>query len=112
MNSTCYIQVIKKILELSTGDTTFDYKKFYHSALTQNLEHAFDDLMNLNVHVLDQVLNLYDHQIKLFSPKHMEWDKILEQLLSLYEKSKYLALIWNQGHYQVLAKWDCFFLYF
>ena len=109
LNSTCYIQVLKKILELSTGDTTFDYKTFYHYAHSQNLIHAFDDLMNLNVHVMDQILNVYDHQLKLFSPKHMKWENILTQLLSMYESEKYLALIWNQGHYQVLAKWDCFF---
>ncbi len=109
LNSTCYIQVIRKILELSIGDDSFDYKTFHQYSLSQNLEHAFDDLNNLNVHVVDQILNIYDHQLKLFSPRHLKWDDILKELLSLYENSKYIALIWNQGHYQVLAKWERFF---
>jgi len=101
--------VIQKILELSGHDECFDYKTFFNYAVSQNFQHAFDDLKNLNVHVIDQMLNIYGLQLKLLSPRNTDWTRLLDEVIGLYEDSKYLALIWNRGHYQVLAKWDSFF---
>ena len=53
-----FFKVLKKILQLM-GKGSFDYKTFHALSLSQNLEHAFDDLLNLNVHVVDQILNVY-----------------------------------------------------
>ena len=48
LNDTCYIQVIRKILELSGRHMDFDFKTFHCVALSQNLEHAFDNIEALN----------------------------------------------------------------
>jgi len=103
-------EVIRKILELSIGDSTFDYKTFHALANAENLDLAFDNLTHLNVHVLDQILNVYNHQLKLLNPKTTNWDDLREEVLSLYEKDFYLGLIWNQDHYQVIAKYGYMFM--
>ena len=48
LNETCYIQVIRKILQLSGRHTDFDYKTFHALAFSQNFEHAFDNIEALN----------------------------------------------------------------
>ena len=48
LNDTCYIQVIRKILELSGRQMDFDFKTFHCLALSQNFEHAFDNIEALN----------------------------------------------------------------
>lgn len=84
-------------------------KRFFNYTISQNFQHAFDDLKNLNVHVIDQMLNLYGLQLKFLSPRHTDWKRLLDKMIGLYEDAKYLGLIWNKRHYQVLAKWDSFF---
>jgi len=103
-------EVIRKILELSIGDSTFDYKTFHALANAENLDLAFDNLTHLNVHVLDQILNVYNHQLKLLNPKTTNWDDLRDEVLSLYEKDFYLGLVWNQDHYQVIAKYGYMFM--
>ena len=103
-------KVLKKILELKTGDASFDYKAFFAYSESQNFEHAFDDLMNLNVHVMDQILNVFGYQLKYFCPRKTAWADLLQELLQLYEKQVFLGLVWIDGHYQVLGKYGPFFV--
>jgi hypothetical protein len=124
LNQTCYIKVTKfsptvmfgwfevlnKILTLMDKSTDFDYKMFYDHVISENFSHAFDDLNNLNVHVIDQLLNLYDVQLKYFVPQKTEYTKIKQQLLDLYEKKYYVGLIWKHNHYQVLGKFGSLFI--
>ena len=57
------------------------YKTFHALAMSQHFEHAFDNLESLNIHVLDQVLNVYDHQLVLLDPKTMDWEDLKRMLL-------------------------------
>ena len=104
------IQVIRKILQLSGRNDNFDYKTFHCLAFSQNLEHAFDNLDALNVHVLDQILNVYNHQLKLLSPQHTEWKDLHNQVLQFYEKDYFIGLVWANDHYQVIGKYGLLYI--
>ena len=101
------------ILELTEKTSDFDFKTFYTLCISQNFETVFEkSLAEVNVHVLDQVLNVYDLQLEYLCPKKTEWDDLYTTLIEMYEKDLYLGLIWNQNHYQVLAKFgENFVLY-
>ena len=90
----------------------FTFKTFHSLAMSQNFEHAFDNLDALNIHVLDQILNVYDHQLKLLSPKHTEWDELHNTLINLYEDDYFIGLVWRQDHYQVVGKYGLLYVLF
>ncbi len=106
LNNSCYVAIIQKILGILKDDTSFDYSILYDLAMSQNIEGAFDDLDNLDINVVDQILNMYDLQLRYFVPSKTHLEDLKNELLSMYEEPCYLAILCYQTHYLLLGKWD------
>ena len=112
LNNTCYVLIVKKILEILKDDEDFDFKTLYDVARSQGIDGLFDDLDEMDINVMDQVLNVYDLQLKYFCPDQTDVPELKQELLDMYEKPFYLAVLWYRNHYMVLGKWDHnFYLY-
>ena len=112
LNDSCYVKVLKKILMILKPNIEFNFDVLYDLCVSQNIESLFDDLDQINIQVVDQILNVYDLQLKYFCPKSTHTTDLLEEVLKMYEEPTYLAVIWYENHYYVLGKWNHnFFLY-
>ena len=113
LNSSCYIMVIKQILDILKDDVFFDFSIFYDIIVSNRLEdYAFDCLPEMDVNVIDQVLSIYDLQLRYLCSRKTGIDKLKDELLGIYERPFYLALLCDEEHYTFLGKMGSeFFLY-
>ena len=112
LNESCYVKVLKMILMILKPSVDFNFNVLYDISVSQNIECLFDDLDFVDVQVVDQILNVYDLQLKYFCPKSTHTTDIMSELLKMMEEPTYLSLIWYKDHYYLLGKWGRnFFLY-
>jgi hypothetical protein len=74
LNDKCYMKCLKLILKLSEKHEDFRYEDVYHLCQDENIHHAFDNFDEMDVHTIDQILNVYDMQLKYLCPSKMEVD--------------------------------------
>jgi len=112
LNNSCYVLVIQKILEILKDNIEFNFDLLYDLAISQNIDDVFDDLEKMDIRVIDEILNVYDLQLKYFCPNKTHCDDIKNELLKMYEEPVYLSILLYKEHYYLLGKWNNnFFLY-
>ena len=112
LNNSCYVLIIQKILMILKDNIEFNFDLLYDVAISQNIDEVFDDLEKMDIRVIDNILNVYDLQLKYFCPSKIHCDDIEKELLKMYEEPVYLSVLWYKNHYYLLGKWDNnFFLY-
>ena len=84
LNNTCYVLILKQILTILKDKEDFDFKTLYDVALSQGIDGLFDDLDEMDINVMDQVLNVYDLQLKYFCPDQTEIPELKKEILDMY----------------------------
>ena len=112
LNDTCYVQILSKIVSIMKDDVEFDFAKLYDIAISQNIDSLFDDLDEVDIHTMDQILNVYDLQLKYLCPDQTHMHDLKDELLKMFEEPYYLAILWYKNHFMLLGKWDTNFYIF
>ena len=76
LNNSCYVLVIQKILEILKDNIEFNFDLLYDLAISQNIDDVFDDLEKMDIRVIDEILNVYDLQLKYICPNKTHCDDI------------------------------------